>query len=93
MTLPTDFAAALAADEQASASSASSPNSMQRYHAGNITAAKSADTRQRRMDKAIALFRARQERYDAQLIPAIRTFTPSEAMYKHTARPTAGKPG
>jgi hypothetical protein len=31
---------------------------MQRYHAGDITAAKSADTRQRRTDKATALFRA-----------------------------------
>jgi hypothetical protein len=29
-------------------------NSMQRYHVGNITAAKSADTRQRRIDRAIA---------------------------------------
>ena len=31
-------------------------NSMQRYHVDNINAAKSADTRQRRIDKAIALF-------------------------------------
>jgi hypothetical protein len=29
---------------------------MQRYHVDTITAAKSADTRQRRIDKAIALF-------------------------------------
>jgi hypothetical protein len=31
-------------------------DSMQRYHVDTITAAKSADTRQRRIDKAIALF-------------------------------------
>jgi len=31
-------------------------NSMRRYHVDNINAAKSADTRQRRIDKAIALF-------------------------------------
>ena len=31
-------------------------NSMQRYHVDNINAAMSADTRQRRIDKAIALF-------------------------------------
>jgi uncharacterized protein YdeI (YjbR/CyaY-like superfamily) len=31
-------------------------NSMRRYHVDNINGAKSADTRQRRIDKAIALF-------------------------------------
>jgi Bacteriocin-protection, YdeI or OmpD-Associated len=55
-----DFAAALAAGEPASAFSGKLSNSMQRYHGDNITAAKSADTRQRRIDKAIALFRAGQ---------------------------------
>jgi hypothetical protein len=58
VTIPADFAAALAADEQASAFFGKLSNSMQRYHVDNITAAKSADTRQRRIDKAIALFRA-----------------------------------
>jgi hypothetical protein len=29
---------------------------MQRYHVDNVNAAKSADTRQRHIDKAIALF-------------------------------------
>ena len=62
VTLPADFAAALAADEQASAFFGTLSNSMQRYHVGNITAAKSADTRQRRIDKAIALFRAGKQR-------------------------------
>jgi bacteriocin resistance YdeI/OmpD-like protein/uncharacterized protein DUF1905 len=62
VTLPADFAAALAADEQASAFFGQLSNSMQRYHVDNIAAAKSADTRQRRIDKAIALFRAGKQR-------------------------------
>ena len=62
VTIPADFAAALAADEQASVSFSKLSNSMQRYHIDNITAAKSADTRQRRVDKAIALFRAGKQR-------------------------------
>jgi Bacteriocin-protection, YdeI or OmpD-Associated/Domain of unknown function (DUF1905) len=49
-------AAALAASEQASAFFGTLSNSMQRYHVDTINAAKSADTRQRRIDKAIALF-------------------------------------
>jgi hypothetical protein len=35
---------------------------LQRYHIDSITSAKSADTRQRRIDKAIALFRAGKQR-------------------------------
>jgi hypothetical protein len=62
VTLPADFAAALAADDQASAFFGKLSNSMQRYHVDNITAAKSADTRQRRIDKAISLFRAGKQR-------------------------------
>src|SRR5690242_12593330 len=62
VTLPAGFAAALAADEQASAFFGKLSNSMQRYHVGNITAAKTAETRQRRIDKAIALFRAGKQR-------------------------------
>jgi antitoxin component of MazEF toxin-antitoxin module len=62
VAIPADFAAALAADEQASAFFGKLSNSMQRYHVDNITAAKSADTRQRRIDKAIALFRAGKQR-------------------------------
>jgi Bacteriocin-protection, YdeI or OmpD-Associated/Domain of unknown function (DUF1905) len=60
--VPADFAAALAADEQASAFFSKLSNSMQRYHLDNITVAKSADTRQRRIDKAMALFRAGKQR-------------------------------
>ncbi len=62
VTLPDDFAAALASDEQASAFFGKLSNSMQRYHVDNITAAKSADTRQRRIDKALALFRDGKQR-------------------------------
>jgi hypothetical protein len=54
--VPADFATALAADERASAFFSTLSNSMQRYHIDNINAAKSAETRQRRIDKAIALF-------------------------------------
>ena len=62
VSIPADFAAALAADGQASAFFGGLSNSMQRYHVDNITAAKSADTRQRRIDKAMALFRAGKQR-------------------------------
>jgi hypothetical protein len=56
VNVPPDFAAALAADKRARAFFGKLSNSMQRYHVDNINAAKSADTRQRRIDKAIALF-------------------------------------
>lgn len=54
--VPADLASALAADERASAFFGTLSNSMQRYHVDNINAAKSTETRQRRIDKAIALF-------------------------------------
>lgn len=60
--IPADFAAVLAADEPASAFFGKLSNSMQRYHVDNINAAKSADTRQRRIDKAIVLFRDGKQR-------------------------------
>jgi hypothetical protein len=56
VNVPPDFAAALAADERAGAFFGKLSNSMQRYHVDNINGAKSADTRQRRIDKAIASF-------------------------------------
>ena len=61
-TVPPDFAEALAADEQAGAFFGGLSNSLQRYHIDNVNAAKSADTRRRRIDKAIALFRAGKQR-------------------------------
>jgi hypothetical protein len=54
--VPTDFAGALAADERARAFFDRLSNSMQRYHIDNINAAKSTETRQRRIEKAVALF-------------------------------------
>lgn len=56
VNVPADFAAALAADARASAFFGKLSNSMQRYHVDNINAAKSAETRQRRIDKAMGLF-------------------------------------
>lgn len=56
VNVPADFAAALAADERARAFFDKLSNSMQRYHVDTVNAAKSADTRQRRIDKAVALF-------------------------------------
>jgi hypothetical protein len=62
VTIPDDFAAALAADEQAAAFFGKLSNSLQRYHVDSITSAKSPDTRQRRIDKALALFRDGKQR-------------------------------
>jgi hypothetical protein len=60
--VPSDFAAAM--DEQAPAREFFDQlsNSMQRYHVDNLNAAKSPDTRQRRIDKAVALFLAGKQR-------------------------------
>ena len=60
--VPADFAAALAAEEGTAAFFGKLSNSLQRYHVDNINAAKSADTRQRRIEKAIALFRDGKQR-------------------------------
>jgi hypothetical protein len=54
--IPADFATALDADEAARQFFGALSNSLQRYHVDNINAAKSPDTRQRRIDKAIGLF-------------------------------------
>jgi hypothetical protein len=54
--MPADFAAALDAHETARQFFDKLPNSLQRFHVDNINAAKSPETRQRRMDKAIGLF-------------------------------------
>ena len=62
VVVPDDFAAALSADETASAFFAKLSNSLQRYHVDTINAAKSPETRQRRIDKAVALFRAGKQR-------------------------------
>jgi hypothetical protein len=55
--VPDDLAAALAAEPEAKAFFEKLSNSLQRYHVDNVNGAKTAETRQRRIDKAIALFR------------------------------------
>jgi uncharacterized protein YdeI (YjbR/CyaY-like superfamily) len=60
--VPDDFAAALAADPGAGAFFAALSNSLQRYHVGSITEAKTPETRQRRIEKAISLFREGKKR-------------------------------
>jgi hypothetical protein len=60
--VPDDFAAALAADPGAGAFFAALSNSLQRYHVDTINAAKTEATRQRRIEKAISLFRAGKQR-------------------------------
>lgn len=60
--VPEDLAQALAADERARTFFGQLSNSLQRYHIDNINAAKSAETRQRRINKAIALFRDGKQR-------------------------------
>ena len=60
--VPGDFAAALSADPGAGALFAALSNSLQRYHVDSITGAKTAETRQRRIEKAISLFREGKQR-------------------------------
>jgi bifunctional DNA-binding transcriptional regulator/antitoxin component of YhaV-PrlF toxin-antitoxin module len=60
--VPDDLAAALAGDPQAGAFFAGLSNSLQRYHVDTVTGAKTPETRQRRIEKAVALFRAGKQR-------------------------------
>lgn len=60
--VPDDFADALAADPGAGAFFAKLSNSLQRYHLDNINGAKTTETRQRRIEKAISLFREGKKR-------------------------------
>ncbi len=60
--MPADFAAALAAEPTAKAFFDGLSNSLQRYHVDNVNGAKTDDTRQRRIDKAVALFLAGKQR-------------------------------
>ncbi len=62
VNVPDDFAAALAADDEAARFFATLSNSLQRYHVDTINGAKTAETRQRRIDKALALFREGKKR-------------------------------
>ena len=60
--VPADLAAALAADDAAAAFFATLANSLQRYHVDTVNAARTAETRQRRIEKAVALFREGRKR-------------------------------
>jgi Bacteriocin-protection, YdeI or OmpD-Associated/Domain of unknown function (DUF1905) len=62
VTVPDDLAAALSADPTAGAFFAKLSNSLQRYHVDNISAARTTETRQRRIDKAISLFQHGKQR-------------------------------
>src|SRR3954452_10065248 len=60
--VPADFAEALAADREAAAFFARLSNSLQRYHVDNVNGAQAAETRRRRIEKAVALFREGRKR-------------------------------
>ncbi len=62
VVVPDDLASALAADGRAGAFFAGLSNSLQRYHVDQVTGAKTPETRQRRIDKALALFREGKQR-------------------------------
>jgi hypothetical protein len=59
--VPDDFAAALAAADVRPFFDTLS-NSLQRYHVDNVTGTKNPETRQRRIEKAVALFRDGKQR-------------------------------
>lgn len=60
--VPPDFAAALAGAAGAAEFFASLSNSLQRYHVDSVNGAKSDETRQRRIEKSVALFVAGKQR-------------------------------
>jgi hypothetical protein len=60
--LPDDFATALAAQPAARAFFDGLSNSLQRMHIDHVNGAKTTDTRQRRIDKAVQLFLAGKQR-------------------------------
>jgi hypothetical protein len=62
VAVPDDLAAALSADPAAGEFFASLSNSLRRYHVDNVNAAKTAETRQRRIDKALSLFQQGKQR-------------------------------
>ena len=60
--VPADFAAAMERSVPARQFFDGLSNSLQRYHVDNVNAAKAPETRKRRIDKAVALFVAGQQR-------------------------------
>lgn len=57
IVVPDDFAAALTKEPELGAFFAGLSNSVQRYHVDSINDAKTPETRAKRIDKALALFR------------------------------------
>jgi uncharacterized protein YdeI (YjbR/CyaY-like superfamily) len=62
VVVPDDLAQALEAEPACSAFFSSLSNSLQRYHVDNVNAAKTPETRQRRVEKSLALFREGKKR-------------------------------
>jgi hypothetical protein len=60
--VPVDFAAAMEASPGTRAFFDKLSNSMQRYHVDNLASAKTDETRQRRIDKVVELFRNGKQR-------------------------------
>ncbi len=60
--MPADFAAALGKSPEALAFFERLSNSVQRFHVDNVNGAKTDETRQRRIEKAIGLFLAGKQR-------------------------------
>ncbi|MEP7054122.1 MAG: YdeI/OmpD-associated family protein [Actinomycetota bacterium] len=60
--VPSDFAAALASNPAAETFFSTLSNSLQRYHIDNVNGAKTPETRRRRIDRALALFRDGKQR-------------------------------
>jgi len=69
VNVPEDFAAALSAEPAAQTFFDGLSNSLQRYHVNNITGAKTEETRQRRIEKAVALFLDGKQRDAAAKVP------------------------
>ncbi len=62
VTVPDDFAAALRGEPELDAFFHSLSNSLQRYHVDTIESAKTDETRRRRIDKSLQLFRESKKR-------------------------------
>ena len=62
VNIPDDFHKAMAATPGTRKFFDSLANSLQRYHIDNVNGAKTAETRQRRIEKAVALFAAGKKR-------------------------------
>jgi hypothetical protein len=60
--IPDDLAHALAAEPEVAAFFSKLSNTLQRYHVDNVNGAKTPETRQRRIEKAVSLFHEGKQR-------------------------------